>query len=517
MEEKMINGMREIKEKEEQEERETLEVEGLTEEEAEKVKEIFQRFIKAYKESGEDRQEFMWLEKQLKEELPEKSEEEIQEMKEDIIDAIREYDKDLEDLTEKSERGVSKERWFADYLEEGAKGVAVNHYGNYLNEINETMTMANQQMFDKVMRADGGVKECLNLDGFIAEQHQVNSFNAEAALRKSDFYAEIPKEGEAFGKNSFDVVIRSRKEKGIIHQYQFKFGKDAKATEQLLKSGNYNNQRFVVPSEQVEEVQKAFPGKSVTDHIGGTDKVDICSKPLTKEEVKRLQAEAQETGKVPRTDWNIYNSRELAMNLGKQAGVAGVQAALVTTGIDLAAKVARGEQIEGGEVVETALKTGADTGVKAAAGGALTVASQKGILSILPPSTPPGTIAKIACVGIENIKIMWKVVKGELTINEALERMGRTSTAMVAGMTCAGIGTGIGMAALSFIPVVGPIAGGLIGGIVGYAAGSKVGEKVFDGAKKIARKGKEIVGRAVEGIKNIGSGIVSGIRSLLSW
>lgn len=517
MEEKMVNGMREIKEKEEQEERETLEVEGLTEEEAEKVKEIFQRFIKAYKESGEDRQEFIWLEKQLKEELPEKSEEEIQEMKEDIIDAIREYDKDLEDLTEKSERGVSKERWFADYLEEGAKGVAVNHYGNYLNEINETMTMANQQMFDKVMRADGGVKECLNLDGFIAEQHQVNSFNAEAALRKSDFYAEIPKEGEAFGKNSFDVVIRSRKEKGIIHQYQFKFGKDAKATEQLLKSGNYNNQRFVVPSEQVEEVQKAFPGKSVTDHIGGTDKVDICSKPLTKEEVKRLQAEAQETGKVPRTDWNIYNSRELAMNLGKQAGVAGVQAALVTTGIDLAAKVARGEQIEGGEVVETALKTGADTGVKAAAGGALTVASQKGILSILPPSTPPGTIAKIACVGIENIKIMWKVVKGELTINEALERMGRTSTAMVAGMTCAGIGTGIGMAVLSFIPVVGPIAGGLIGGIVGYAAGSKVGEKVFDGAKKIAQKGKEIVGRAVEGIKNIGSGIVSGIRSLLSW
>ncbi|MBS5399683.1 MAG: hypothetical protein KHY08_11360 [Lachnospiraceae bacterium] len=523
MEEKRIDNVqvRRAQEPEQQEiknwETEGLEVEGLTEEEARKVNEIFRRFVKAYEKSEKEEEEFVWLEKQLKIELPEKSDEEIQGMKEEIITSIREYDTDLNDLTEKMERGISKERWFSDRLEEGAKGVAVNAYGNYLDNINHTMEMANQQMLNKVLRADGGVKECINLDGFIAEQHQVNSFNAEAALRKSDFYAEIPKEGEVFGKNSFDVVIKSRKEPGIIHQYQFKFGKNAKATEQLLKSGNYNNQRFVVPSDQVKDVQMAFPGKSVTDHIGGTDKVDISSKPLTKDEVKKLQIEAQETGKIPRTDWNIYNTRELALNLGKQAGMAGVQAALVTTGIDLAARALQGEEIEGSEVVATAIKAGADTGVKAAAGGALTVASQKGVLSVLPPGTPAGTIAKIACVGIENVKIMWKVAKGELTLSEAMEHMGRTTTSMVAGMSCAGVGAGIGAAALSFIPVIGPIAGGLIGGIAGYAAGSKVGETVFNGAKKIARKGKELVGRAVEGIKNIGSSIMSGIHSLLSW
>ena len=494
-----------------------LTVEGVTEEEAKKVKEIFQRFLKAYKESGEDQEEFIWLEKQLKEELPEKSEEEVREIKEEIVDSIQEYDADLRDLTEKTEKGVSKERWFADRMEEGAKGVAVNNYGNYLDNINHTLEQANQQMLNKVLRADGEIKDCLNLDGFIAEQHHVNSFNAEAALRKSDFYAEIPKEGEVFGKNSFDVVIKNRKESGIVHQYQFKFGKDAEATKRLINKGNYNNQRLVVPSGQVEDIQKSFPDKSVTDHIGGTDKVEFSSKPLTKEEVKRWQTEVQETGKLPRTDWNIYNTRELAMNLGKQAGAAGVQAALVTTGIDLAAKVMNREEIEGGEVVETALKAGADTGIKAAAGGALTVASQKGILSILPPGTPAGTIAKIACVGIENVKIMWKVVKGELTVSEALEHMGRTTTSMAAGMACMGVGAGIGATALGFIPIVGPIAGGLIGGIVGYAAGSKFGEKVFNGAKKIAKKGRELVGRAVEGIKNIASGIMSGIRSLLPW
>lgn len=487
-------------------------VDGLTAAEAEKVKEIWKRFLAAYKESGEEQEEFAWLERQLQKELPEKTGGEIRGMKEEIVASIREYDRDLQDMARQIESGRTKERWFADRLEEAAKGVAVNEYGNYLNRINETMDEANAQMMRTVLRQDGGIKECINLDGFIAEQHQVNSFNAKAALQKSEFHAKIPKEGQAYGKNSFDVVIENKE--GIVHQYQFKFGKDAKSTIELFKRGNYNNQRMVVPADQVEEVQKAFPNKSVTAYIGGTDKVGIAADPLTKEEVKRMQTEAQETGVIPRTDWNVYNTRELAINLGKQAGVAGMQAALVTTGISLASRALSGEEVDGSEVVEAALQTGADAGVKAAAGGALTVASEKGMLSILPKPMAPGTITKIACVGIENIKVLWKVAKGELTMSEGLEHMGRTSTAMISGMACAGAGAGIGAAALSWIPIVGPIAGGLIGGIVGYTAGSKFGETVFNGAKKIARKGKEVVKRAWEGVKSFGSRIADGIRSL---
>ena len=70
-------------------------VEGLTVEEAGKVKEIWKRFIRAYKESDGDQEEFLWLEKQLKEELPKKSGEEIQRMKKEIVDSIREFDADL--------------------------------------------------------------------------------------------------------------------------------------------------------------------------------------------------------------------------------------------------------------------------------------------------------------------------------------------------------------------------------------------------------------------------------------
>lgn len=493
-------------------------VDGLTVQEAEEVREIWKRFLAAYKESGEEQKEFTWLEKQLEKELPEKSKEEIQKMKEEIVTSVREYDTDLQDMTRQIEGGRTKERWFADRLEEAAKGVAVNEYGNYLNKINEAMDQANAQMMNAVLRQDGGVKECLNLDGFIAEQYHVNNFNAKAALQKSEFRAKIPKEGQPYAKNSFDVVIYNIKTGKIVHQYQFKYGKNAARTISLFKDGNYNNQGGVVPPEQLEEVRRGLPTKGITDHIGGTDKVDIESDPLTKEEVKRMQTEAQESGVIPRTDWNVYNTKELAINLGKQAGLAGMQAALMATGIGLAGKVLSGEEVDGGEVVQAALQTGADAGVKAAAGGALTVASEKGILSILPKPIAPGTITKIACVGIENVKILWKVAKGELTISEGLEHMGRTSTAMVSGLACAGVcaGTGakIGAAVLSWMPIAGPIVGGLIGGIVGYTAGSKVGEAVFNGVKKVAEKGREIVKSAWEGVKAIGSSIVDGIRSL---
>lgn len=492
-------------------------IEGLTEKEAEEVKKILKRFIKAYQESGEDQETFEWLEKQLHEEMPEKSAEEIKNIKKEIIDSIKEYDKNLKDLTQSVEKGSTKEKWFADRMEEAAKGVAVNDYGNYLNQIDTVLENANRQMQNKVLRLDGGVKECLNLDGFIAEQYLVNNFNAKAALRKSDLYAEIPKEGQPFGKNSFDVVIKNRKEPGIVHQYQFKFGKDTKATIQLLKSGNYNNQRYVVPSEQVKDVQSAFPNKSVTDHIGGTDKVDICSDSLTKEAAKKFQAEVQDTGEIPRTDWNVYNTKELAVNLGKQAGFAGMQAALITTGLDLAGKAMNGEEVDGGDVLETALKVGADSGVKAAAGGALTVASEKGILAVIPKGTAPGVIANIACIGIENIKIMMKVAKGDLTVSEALEQMGRTSASMVAGLSCTGVGAVKGAMLLGWIPVVGPIVGGLVGGMVGYAVGSKFGETIYNGARKVANTGKKIVKEAWEKVKDFGNSIKEGIRSLLPW
>ena len=485
-----------------------IEIEGLTEKEVREVQKIFARFMKKYEENPE-KETVEWLTEQLQEELPERKPEEIRDIAHEIAASVEEYNRDLEDLNKSTKKGISKESWLADRIQDGAKGMAVNQYGDYLRNIDQNFANANAQMARTILRADGGVSQNINLDGFMAEQYHVNNFNAKAVLEDSPYRARVcvPENGQ-FGKNSVDVMIDDIKtgQKGVA-RYQFKYGQDSKSTIELLKDGNYDNQRIVVAGGQAEEAGKALPGKSVTDHIGGTDKIKIKSDPVTKEQMKKMQADAQQKGTIPKSDWNSYQTRELAVNLGKQAGQAGIQAALLGVGIHLAKKAFDGEKIEADDLVKTAITTGSDTCVKAAAGGALKVAAEKGVISILPPGTPAGTIAKIACVAVENVKILMKVAKGELTLSEAAEHMGRTSVSMYAGLSAGAVGAGVGAAALSFIPVVGPILGGVVGGMIGYTAGSKVGETVFEVGKKIVKTGVNIVKKAAETVVNVVSGI----------
>lgn len=492
-----------------------IEIEGLGEREVQGVQAIFQRFLKKYKEDPE-RETADWLSEQLSEELPEKDQEEIQEIAEGIIGSIGEFREDLDDLDKSCRSGTTKGSWLAKRIQDSAKGIEVNQFGDYLRGVDQCMSQVNQQMARTILRADNGISQNINLDGFIAEQHHVDQFNVRAVLEGSSYRARVcvPKDGQ-YGKNSVDVMIDDLKtgQKGI-ERYQMKYGKDSRSTIKLLEHGDYKNQRLVVPKEQLEEIQGRFPGKTVTDRIGGTKEIPTHSDGLTKAEIKGLQQNAQDYGIIPKTDWNSYQTKELALDIGKQAGQAGIHAAFLGVGIDLARKAISGEQIGADEIVGNALATGADTGIKAAAGGALKVASEKGILSLLPPGTPGGTIAKIACVGIEDIKILLKVAKGEMTMSEAMEHMGRTSVSMYAGLGSAAVGAGIGAAALGWIPLVGTVVGGVVGGIVGYTAGSKVGETIYEGAKKVVGTGIKIVKDIATGVKNIVSSIAD---TLFSW
>lgn len=291
-------------------------------------------------------------------------------------------------------------------------------------------------------------RECFNLDGFIAEQQHVNDFNAQAAPENKNYraYVQEPAIGKGYTKNSFDIVIKDSSGK-IIHPYQSKFGKDAAATIRLLKSGNYYNQTILVPTEQVAEVQKAFPNKTVTDHIGGTDKISTKSRGLTKADVKRQQLEAQEKNQIRDTNWNSYNTKKLAIHLGKEAALTGATAALYGGGFYLAEKVWNGEKIRAEEAVEVALKTGVDSGVKSAAAGALTVAVKRGLIPMLAKSTPAGIIANIAAVGVENARILLKCAKGEISFTKAVDSMGRTTVSMAAGLLAAVEGAELGAAA----------------------------------------------------------------------
>ena len=181
----------------------------------------------------------------------------------------------------------------------------------------------------------------------------------------------------------------------------------------------------------------------------------------------------------------------------------------------MAAKLAADEPIEPEEIVQTALETGADAGVKSAAAGAIKVAAEKGMIGIIPPGTPVGTIANIACIAVENIKVIAKVTKGELTPLEGLDRMGCNTVAMTHGLGWGVTGAAVGSAALGWVPIVGPIVGGLAGGTIGYLAGSKFGEAVYEGAKKAVGTAKNVAVKMYHAVKETGKKIAHGACSAL--
>lgn len=490
----------------------------ILESDAKELKQLQQKFIKSFIDNKDKLDIGQWLTTELKDNLPEKSELEIKEISNEIIETIKINEEKQKSLEKAIKNGRSKESWFAANLKQSTSHMTNAKAAEYLHELDEAIKSANQAMYDTITTKSGAINQNFNLDGFIAEQYHANSFNLEANLKGSELRAEVlvPKEGQTYAKNSVDIVVKDKAGK-IVERYQAKYGKTAKDTIKMINKGDYNNQRLLVPAEQVEEVQKAFPNKTVVSAVG---EGDIKSKPLEKLEAKELQNEAQ-SGKWSDLNWNEYKTKDLAIGIGKQAGYAAIQGAAIGVGIDIATKVWNGEEIKAEEVVGQALVSGADFGVKAATAGALKVGVEKGIVKMIPKGTPAGTIANIAYVAIENVKVLGKVATGELTVKEGLDKMEQTTIATVAGIAAGAKGTAIGGSIGSVLGPVGTVIGGFVGGTVGYIAGSKVAETVVKGGQKAREKAREVVKKVgstiVAGAKSAWNSAKSFTRSILSW
>lgn len=490
----------------------------LLEDEAKQLKKLQQRFIESYIDNKDKMKLNQWLTIELKNNMPEKSKLEIQKISKDIIDTIKINEEKQRSLEKAIENGRSKESWFAAKLKQSTSNMTTAQTAEYLHRLDEAINNANQAMYYTITTKSGAINQNFNLDGFIAEQHHANSFNLEANLKGSDYRAEVlvPKDAQTYVKNSVDIVIKDKTGK-IVERYQAKYGKTADDTIRMINEGNYNNQRLLVPAEQIEEVQKAFPNKTVVASIGSGD---IQSKPLDKIGAKELQNEAQ-SGNWNDLNWNEYKSKDLAIGIGKQAGYAAIQGSAIGAGVELATKVWNGKEIKTEEVVEQALVSGADFGVKAAAAAALKVGVEKGIVRAIPKGTPAGAIANIVYVAIENVKILGKVGIGELTVKEGLNKMEQTTVATVAGIAATAKGTAIGSTIGSVLGPVGTVVGGFVGGTVGYIAGSKIGETAVKGVQKVTETAIEFVNEVgstiVSGVKNVGSGIKSIVSDICSF
>lgn len=492
---------------------------AISEKDAAALQPVMERFMRSYANKHAGMTDGEWLCRQLAEELPDRSLEDIQQMSREILDNVQEFDANLASVHKACEQGQMKEEWFRDKMQEAAIGMNVSQYGEYLSGIDQALAKGNMDLMQAVCTKSGAVSMNPNLDGFIAEQQTVNSFNRQAALQNSPYRAEaLVPDGKAYGKNSVDIVIRDTRKptQNIVRRYQMKFGKDGKATTTMIRKGDYRGQQTVVPKGQKQSVRnQVSPHKQVNDRIKSPDGVE--SKAYSKEQMKRQQERVQKGQKLRKATWNSYNTRELAYYIGKEAVLAGVAGAAIGTGFSLAAKVIQGKEIDGEEVIKTALTTGTDAGVKAAATAALKVSAEKGLIPVLKP-LPVGGLASIACIGIENAKILYKFATGKISGLKALDYMGRTSVATVYGLSwsssIAGTGAALGASLCSVVPVLGTVVGGVVGGLAGWVAGSTVGSAVYEGTKKIASTAVSVAKSMAKGLYSAGKAVVSGITSV---
>ena len=460
----------------------------LTEQEAKELRPIYHDFVKAFRENM-DKPDSGWVEKLLEKYLPSTPKEDIRRMTKEITETIHKND-------------VARKG--SDKLEKMGSAVNAIQKSGYLKEIDRTLEKANDKLLDTVMRKNLDVNRNPNLDGFLAERYHVETFNVNAAVKKSPWRARVVEPIGAYGKNSVDVVIFNSDTKKIARRYQFKYGADAKATEQMWNNGNYKFQRFLAPKGQSQEISS----KAV--EVLESPEGKVQSTALSKTDAKKLQENAQKLDAV-KNDLTFEKDvavKDLAPVLGKQ----GVQSFLVGgiygAGKETLSQWKQGETLDVKKIGKSSLEGGGDFAAKQTLASFLKVGSEKGIVKAIPKGTSMETITNISCVAIEDAKIAVKVGKGELTAAEGAGQAVETTASTGVGVLAAGkgaviggkIGTAGGAVIASF--AAGPeasVVGAKVGAVVGEVVGSSIGYLVGSGAAESFVKGaKEILNNMTE-------------------
>lgn len=448
---------------------------------------------------------------------------EIDEAAKDVIGTITRSNEAKTSLYAHTDQGKSQASWVSGQIEQGAKAAGITNVGHYAGQIEATLEQANADMARTILTKDGSFSQALNLDGFLAEQHHVDTFNLEAAAQGSGIRAKaLVPEGAPYGKNSMDIGIYDGNGK-LLRRYQAKYGQHADATQVLWDKGDYRGQQKLVPADQLEHLD------------GATDRIEhdgIQSKPLTKAEAKALQEQAQKTskagkptGKSKTYEWNEVSRGEIAKSISKQAVIsAGLVAGFHGLRVfgrrlwnGLLGKENAPLSADLKDFFESSVKSGAHVGVQVAVSGAVVVSAKNGWLGSVLKKSPVGNLAAMVYLGMENAKAMYKFAKGDLSGPEALDVMGKTTVSLGVSLAAAGAGMAKGATIGAAFGPVGAIVGGAVGGIVAGMAGSKVGELLWEGSKSIVKSAFGLVSSTASAICSGVGNAVSSVLNFFSW
>ncbi len=186
----------------------------------------------------------------MHEQLPDRKPEEIAGLTNEIITMLRIDEGNQASLTKAISNGRSKESWFASTTHKAVSAMSSQDAAKYLKTLDSALQTANESLYRTITTQSGTINQNPSLDGFIAEQYHAQTFYMNAEATGSPYRAKVLEPtGNGYAKNSVDIVIVDGDGK-IVRRYQPKYYKNAKATEQAFKHGDYRGQQKLVPEVQ---------------------------------------------------------------------------------------------------------------------------------------------------------------------------------------------------------------------------------------------------------------------------
>lgn len=385
---------------------------------------IFRDFLQSYFEKEVNVSDQEWLQDKLKDNGLELTEEELEQYSADLIGSVQCFTDSLRSLEESRAEGLTAEEWLEKKIKETGRELTPEE----MKQASEAYSQANKRLQRNLKAEEAGQNANSSMTDIIAEQKIIDDFNILAWADEAQYEAVIdqPAEDSVYGNNLFDIAIIDKQTGEKLESYQIIYGNTLQETIDLVNKAIAAGQTIIVPADMVEEVRKACPFKDISDHIGGTGRVTTMGEPLRLEEAKSYLKK-----KLPEMKEQFMADPETFIkDFAQNAFSSGVLSAGLKKGIERFAENEEIEDFDAKKLVEEALLSKDNKGLKTAVAGAIAVAAHKKLIDALPTYTPPAVAANIASIGLENIKVFAQVEQGNITVEDGIEKMGNTSMVM---------------------------------------------------------------------------------------
>lgn len=473
---------------------------------------IFKDFFQSYLEKDAGISDKDWLKEKLKQESLNLTDEALEKLSSELAGGVVSFNETLASIDNGRKQGQDAEAWLATKAEESTKNVTVDE----LQAVEGFLQGSNYRLLRSLKAAEQVKSIAKTSVEVVAEQILLDDFNRSSADSNARYEAAIDEASvnSVYGRNLFDLVVKDKFTGKPLEHYQVMFGKTVQETIDMIAAADTAGQKFIVPKEMVEEVQKALPGRAVLDRLGGSKLINLASNPLSNKIIEKCL-----TGELPSVINQISSadSGTLIKSIANNAVASGVLSSGMLDGLEKVVGKKVINDFGGRELLEQALLSGNTEGIKVAASGALASCVNKGLVKALPANTPGIVVSGLASAGIENIKVLSQVASGKMTMPEALNRMGDMNLAMAYEFVWGKYAKKVAALALNYIPVVGPIVSTLVSAGTLPLVGEKVRSLVFQGLKKVVPVVKTVARKAYNTVKSVCSKVKNFVCNLFSW